>query len=121
MTQKTNNSPPDAVPSFQPDPEAMVKMVQELPEAWLLACQQVMAGAPSSAAPNTWTTQWTLRETRVPGAPPEREFQRRSSVGPGEPPHQAFSRMQGEALDFWRRSLRSFARGLSMPVRDEQD
>lgn len=107
-------------PNTQPDAGTLMNAMQELPETFLLAWQQVMAGAPT-----TWSAQWSQGEIRFPGAPQEREFPARESQGRpsddrNESPHQAFSRIQNESLDFWRRSLRSFARGLAIPTRDER-
>lgn len=108
MPNERETPRPDSQPKTWPDPGTLMNAMQELPETFLLAWQQVMAGAPT-----TWSAQWSLGESRFPGAPQEP-----SSADRSEPQHQAFSRMQAEALDFWMRPLRSFARGLAMPTRD---
>jgi hypothetical protein len=111
---------PNAQPGAWPDPGAMMNAMQELPETFLLAWQQALAGAPT-----TWSAQWSMGECRFPGVPQERVSQAREAQGQpsddrSEPPHQAFSRIQSESLEFWRRSLRAFAKGLAIPTRDER-
>ncbi len=113
MPNERETPRPSAQPRIQPDPGALLNAMQQVPETLLLAWQQVVAGAPT-----TWSAQWTLGESRFPGAPQEQVSQEPPSTSRREPPHPDFSRMHGEALDFWIRLPRSFLKGLVVPARE---
>ncbi|PTL83708.1 hypothetical protein [Vitiosangium sp. GDMCC 1.1324] len=111
MPNERENPRPSAQPWSQPDVGVLMSTMQEVPEVLLLAWQQVLAGAPTPTA-TTWSAQWKQGVGPIPGSPQESPVQGPPPADRNEHSHQAFIRMQREALDFWRRSLQSFRKGL---------